>query len=190
MEQMQNQMNNNMGMNFNNNLNNQTINPINEMNNIQSNQNTINPNNMIQQNPEPLMNGVNTNEINQMNNQQPMENNILNVPTESMYQPLSEQKPIIPPQPVPNFNTVEPNINVQPQQDNNYNIGDINNNNNNIQQNLEMMPNINQQPEMNMMPSPNYNNIVMQPQMAQENNNFTGQTNFNQNNTTIPQPII
>ena len=77
----------------------------------------------------------------------------------------------------------------QIQQDNNYNIGNMNNNN--MAQNNQgmIMPNINLQPEMNMMPSNNFNNMTPIQPMVQDNNNFVGQSNFNQNNTTIPQPI-
>ena len=63
---------------------------------------------------------INATEMNQMVNPQPM-NNMLNIQPEPIYQPLSEQKPNIPPQNIQNFPNVELNMNNQ-QQDNNYNM--------------------------------------------------------------------
>ena len=45
-----------------------------------------------------------------------------------------------------------------------------------------------QNQEPNIIPTPAYNNVQIPPQQ-QENNNFVGLQTFNQQNTTIPQPI-
>ena len=163
----QNQMNNNIGMNFNNNLNNTTIEPINQMNNLEQNQIIGNFNQ--QQIP---VNGTIPTGINIQNNPQPIENVLPNNNQEPMYQPLSEQTPVIAPQPIPNFGNNQTPI------ENIYNQNQGNN-----------FVNMQQNQEQNIIPTPDYNNVQMQEQQPYENNNIIGQPTFNQPNTTIPQPI-
>lgn len=173
------QMNNNMGMDFN--VMNTTVKPLNRMDF------STNETQPIITQPQPLQ--PIDNQVGLMNNPQPVENVAPNIQQESMYQPLSEQKPIIAPQPVPNFSAMQSPVNngfnqVQPMPVNN--IQPESNPYNVIP---PVSQPINGQPEM-IMPeqvlnqTQIYNN--MQPQIQSNDNNFTGMPT---NNTTIPQPV-
>lgn len=186
---MQNQMNNNsnMGMttaNFNNQISQQ-----NQVNNMQNIPNINNGNNMVNNNMPPLEpistqpTSVNTNTMN--NNPSVVDNVVPKVNPEPMYQPLSEQKPVISPRPVPNFNSMpQSNQNIINPIENALNSNNMNmmssmgqtniNQNNGIQEQMINHSNINTMPNYNNASNPMPGTINMQ--------------NYGQN-TTIPEPI-
>lgn len=120
-----------------------------------------------------------------INNPQPVENITQNITQEPMYQPLSEQKPVFAPKPIPDYSNMQP-INETPNLVNT-NQSEINTLNaippiqsttpNQIRSNIN---------ETTMNNSQMYN--VQQPESIQ-NNNFGTIPNFIPNNTTIPQPV-
>lgn len=173
-------INNNMGMNYNN--------PIPQV------QNGFNQNVMMAQNVNPVVteptpvpvNIIPTNNINQMNNPMPVENVVPRVEPEPMYQPLSEQKPIIAPQPIPNFGDPVNNIQQPIIQNNTQNL-----------QNVVPTPVSTPSPQMNANQPMQFNNESMMNNYNIQNNIASTPTgidnsqmipNMNQN-VTIPQPI-
>lgn len=175
-----NQLNNNVGMNFNN--MNTTVTPLNQINNIplQGQQPTTSDPTMI--NPMNNPNNPTNNTIN------PINNAIQNEKTEQIYQPLSEQKPVLPPQPVPNFsNNIQQTTNTEQNQA----ITMPNNLGTNTIPTFSTIPTSTQpiqaQPTQIISESTlNYAN----PQMTAIVNNSSGTVpNFVPNNTTIPTPI-
>ena len=192
-QMMSTQMNNNANLEMNaNNFNNPMIgkNEINNMQNVPSinNGNTMDNNNLTQTEPvstTPI--GVNTN---MMNNPSPIESVVPNINPEPIYQPLSEQKPVIPPQPIPNINNI-PNNNqrmINPIED------ALNINNQNI--NLQMGQTTYNQPVPMTNPIPsepivnqNSNFTNQQNGMSGTMNNNMNMSNYYQNNTTIPEPV-
>ena len=180
-------------VNPNNNLNNiQMDNNANQMNNVPTNQNFNSVNNQNIMQNETMMAGNIANDINPINNQ-PQVENIMEAPQpELIYQPLSEQKPVIAPQPIPNISNMQ-NIQEQPQIIDNGVYQNNNAMNGMMQQpintQIDMVNNYQQempiaQPEKNMPQNINYNMQSIIPQPI-ENNNFVN----NLNNTTIPQPV-
>lgn len=178
---IQEQTNSNMGMNYNN--------PIPQM------QNGFNQNMMSSQNVSPVVteptpvaiNVMPTNNMNQMNNPMPVENVVPRVEQEPMYQPLSEQKPIIAPQPIPNFsepanNIPQPVIPNAPQSLSN--MGQTPVETSLPQMNVNQPMQFNSEPLMNQVPNYNISNNVSQ--MGMDNSQML--PNMNQN-ITIPQPI-
>ncbi|MBQ2872374.1 MAG: hypothetical protein IJE89_00020 [Bacilli bacterium] len=133
--------------------------------------------------PTPVpVNVVPTNNMSQMNNPMPVENVIPQVEQESMYQPLSEQKPMIAPQSTPSFGEAVNNIQQPVNQNTPQNIvptpinmipGQINNS-------LPMAP----EPMINQMPNYNVSNNI--PQMVNDNVQMVSSMN---QNVTIPQPM-
>lgn len=182
MPEQTNQMNSNMGMNYNMNNNFQTqIQP--QTQNITNNQiPNNNINNTINQaitQPQPVQFGPTISEP--INIPQAVENIIPNISQESMYQPLSEQTPVIPPQPVPDFSSAQGQVNMENIQEQPQLINpNLNVNNNMIPTPLNI-----QTPEAMYNQTLNANYQV--PQV--ENNNFGIVQNYQPNNTTIPQPI-
>ena len=189
---MQNQMNNNNNLmnqgNFNNPMPQQ--NPNNGMINTPNtnNENNLGINNITPLEPISTMPvGVN----NTMNNPSPIENIIPNNIQEPMYQPLSEQTPVIQPRPVPNFNNfsnnnqemVTPIENALNQSNPNYisQMGQPNFNQPNIMQDS-------MQSEQVLNPISGFNNMP-NPMPASMNNSNINMSNYNQNNTTIPEPV-
>lgn len=181
-EQFQNsQPNNNIGFNFNN--MNTTVKPLNQMNN------TLNP--TAQPNlAEPMpLNSIN-NQVDLMNNINPINNVTPNNMAEPMYQPLSEQKPNIAPQPIQNIPNMQQPVNIEQNQ-----ISTMPNNlEGNNTQTLNVIPSVNQNiiptpvqtssdQTLNMMPMYNAN------QQVQQIENFDPTPNFIPNNTTIPTPV-
>jgi hypothetical protein len=174
------QINNSVGMNY--------VSPAPQMQNgFNQNVGSLNVQPVVTE-PSPVpVNVVPTNNMNQMNNPMPVENVVPRVEQESMYQPLSEQKPIIAPQPIPNFN--EPSNNGgQPVMSNSpQNIQNIvptpvltiNNQMNNNQ----MAPMVNE-PMMN--PIENYNITNNAPQMGFANTQMAPSMN---QLTTVPQSV-
>lgn len=185
---------NNMGMNYNNGMNMAaTANQVPLQNGgIINNQpmDNINNQNIMMTEPQPVQVGPVIPEV-VNSNPQPVENITPNTNPEPMYQPLSEQKPVIPPHPVPGIQAPAM-INNQELSQSNFNVIDnnqnISNQNNipNMMPNSGMQQNIMMPPNMNQMPP--YNNSASMPQPMENNNNVIG-PNYNQNNTTIPQPV-
>lgn len=178
-EQLTNQMNNNMNLGTNiNNLNNQIQQPFN--NNVQVPQNLGNFNNQNQMVPEQSMQmNFTTN-----NNPIPVENLEPTKKVEPIYQPLSEQKPIIAPHPVLTFST----------QQNNQSMNILSTENN---QNIApQVPSFTygqatQQSYMQENQIKEQGNYQIQEPQQQtiSNGNFVNTPNFNQSNITIPEPI-
>lgn len=186
---MSNQMNNNNNLELNSgNFNNQILQQ-NQSNDMSNNLNINNENNMGMNNGGPLETistmplGVN----NTINNSSPIENIVPNPSQESMYQPLSEQKPVIQPRPIPNFNNIQNN--------NQEMINPIENALNSSNPNYipQMGPNFNQQNHMQNEPSINpmqgFNNVQPPIPGSMNNNNNINIPNYSQNNNTIPEPV-
>ena len=186
---MQNQMNNGMAAGINTNNFNSQIQPVNQVPNMpnvqsQTNMNSMNMNSMPPEQPG----GTIPTSVDVMNNPSPVENVIPNTNSEPMYQPLSEQTPIISPRPVPNFPNMTNNNPemVIPQMDNN----NLNTNNQNVVPPMSQ-PNYNQPvvTQETLVPNQmaNYNvpNQMSQPM----NNSFTNVPNYPQSNTTTPEPV-
>lgn len=178
--QNNNQMNNNVGMGFNG--------PLSQMQNgFGQNMGTLNTQPVVTE-PTPIpVNAIPTNNVTQINNPMPVENVIPQVEQESMYQPLSEQKPMIAPQPITSFgenvnNNQQPMINNSPQ--------NIQNMVHNQVTPMNTIINNNQQqfvtPEPMMNQTENYNISNNTPQMGFDNAQML--SNVNQM-TTIPQPV-
>lgn len=186
----QNQMNNNnMQMNYNN-MNGQA--PVNQ--NIPNNPSTLNNQNMgnnmnnvntMMTEPQPVQVGP-TNMMT-MNNPQPVENVTPNVEQESMYQPLSEQKPVIAPQPVPDFSNMQ-NMNNQemasPMMDTQLQQGTISFTPNQPMNSVTI-------PVTQVAPEPAVNQMTPynMPSPMPIDNNQGMVSNVVPNNTTIPQPV-
>lgn len=179
-EQFQNnQPNNNIGFNFNN--MNTTVKPLNQMNNAinSTTQPTV---------AEPMqLNSIN-NQVDLMNNINPINNVVPNNMAEPMYQPLSEQKPNIAPQPIPNIPNMQQPVNIEQNQI----LPMANNLEGNNPQTFNAIPSVNQniQPQPVQMPqeqtlNPMYN---VNSQVQQIENSETV-PNFIPNNTTIPTPV-
>lgn len=178
-----NQQNTNIGMNFNN--MNTTVTPLNQINNIplQGTQSNI---------TEPTPINYANNQIGVMNAINPVNNTVSNSVAEPMYQPLSEQKPIIAPQPIPNFSNMQPSVNIEQNQ-----IPIMPNNleESNIQTFNAIppvTPTIQPQP-VQMPPEQTLNSMSTYNADSQvqpiENSNSGVVPNFIPNNTTIPTPI-
>lgn len=181
-DQQQNQMNNNMGFNYNN--SNMGTQPISQMNN------TVN--NMQPMSTEPQVIPSMTNQTFSMTNPQPVDNIVNNAIPEPMYQPLSEQKPIIKPQNIPNFNNVQSNNN----QELNINqtpveslVENAQNGENMLNSNIQA-PYVNLQPTSPVIPQYNQQTYNNPNQMMQaENNNSIVTPNFIPNSITTPEPV-
>ena len=185
-----NPMNNNANLDMTaNNFNNQMT-QLNQVNNMQNlnNGNNINTNMTPVEPISTTPVSINTNMI---NNPSPVENIVPNVNPEPMYQPLSEQKPIFSPRPIPNYDNTQNN--------NQEMINPIENSLSS--NNLNVIPpmgqfNFNQtnqtpeptQPEPTVNPIPNFNNI-QSSMPTPTNNNSMNIPNYGQNNQTIPEPI-
>ena len=179
-----NQMNNNMGMNFNN--MNTTVRPLNQMNNQQTM--TTEPQPMMYTMPQamqPMSNPVET-----INNPQPVENIAPNIVQEPMYQPLSEQKPVIAPQPVPNFSNMQAPVNTESNQVQPMPANQVQSETNTLNVISSVSPTMIPQSE-SMMAEPTLNTIPMynsQPQPESiQNNNFNTVPNFIPNKFYKPQ---
>lgn len=178
----QNPLNNNMGMNYNN-MNIQPQQPINQNMIMNNNSNMMNVNNVTPMVTEPQPVPMGPTSPTPINNPQPVENVIPNIEQEPIYQPLSEQKPVIPPQPVPNFNNMQKTDTTPLVMDNVMN---------------QNTPNVVLAPQVNQpLPQPNqFNQGTMMTQVPTYNvapvvpteNNNQGMVS-NANNTTVPQPI-
>ena len=143
--------------------------------NIQNNQELANKP-AINEETESINTVPTPTDINTMNNPKPIENIQPNFMQEPMYKPLSEQKPNIPPQPVPNYSN-----NIQEMNK----VGNEMNQNNPNRMNME---NNFQNTEQPMMPNQNYN--IPNTMTNNNNNNFSSQmNNNNQPNTTIPTSV-
>lgn len=122
--------------------------------------------------------------VNTMNNPQPVENIVTNMGAEPMYQPLSEQIPNIPPQPVPTFDAMQSqNIQEQPTIINNQMGNNLNTGNNQF---------TNPQPVMNNQQSMMTNQMTLEQSQFTQMPNYNTQSNMIQNQGTIPvpQPIM
>ena len=183
---VQNQENSSTNLIYNNNdMQNNQVNQ--SMQNIQNNQEIANGNN-IENQTESINNNI-------MNNQQMSD---MPMPKQEEIKPLSEQKPNIPPQPVPNYSNMSNNRQMMNPINNNFNGNMQNYNQNNGTIPSQVMPThasvqVNSQPmmanPMNNGMNQNYNN-QMKPQQP-VNNNFNGNMqNYNQNNATIPSPVM
>lgn len=185
----QNQMNNNMGMNNNIiqqaplNQNMVVPNNLNVPNMVNtSNVGNINSAASVVTEPQPIQ-MVSANVIPVNNNPQPVENVVPNIEQESMYQPLSEQKPVIAPQPIPSFGTQNQSNQVVPQpivDNTNVQVASVPQIDLSVGNMGSMMPNsgINQASSYNVGAS-----------MPMDNNSFGNVSNSLPNNMTIPQPV-
>ena len=197
---VQNQMNNNTGIVYNN--ENNQLQQMNQPQNIPNNQELMNVNtmNVMADNQPITSNTTIPTDVNLMNNIYPVENQSQNVQGELRYQPLSEQTPNVPPQPIPNiFNMTNNNPEMQTP-----NNSGLNQNSPNIIPTVvapQPMPQqVVEQPMMEQ--TLNYNPQPSMPMSMENNNNYGSNmnqtmSNFNQNDTTItnqssamPQPII
>lgn len=188
-------MNNNTNVvqNANNQMSNMNQN-VNE--NIQNNQTMNNFNNQMAS-EQPMQTTIPTG-INEVNNPTPVENIVPNTQAEPMYQPLSEQKPVIPPQQIPNFSNMNNQETVVPTQGNIMNQNIQNNIPQVSQSNFgqptpqlmnQQVPSQPMNQENNLNQNQNYN--IPTPMAQQIANNGSGNMpNYNQNNTTIPQPVM
>lgn len=186
--QMNNQMNNNLAMNTNN--MNAPMENLNQLNNTVSTPQQ----NVTMPQPQP---------VEPVNNPQPVENIVVNPTTEPMYQPLSEQKPVISPQPVPNFNGAPlPNVTqpepapIQPMMNNQLPINNAPNIDLSQQQVMTQQVGMEPQPIPNMTGIPATNITQPEPSPVQPMMNGTQPMNNSiitpsvmPNNATIPQPV-
>lgn len=122
---------------------------------------------MIQENTQPTV-------VETVNNPQPVENIIPHVEAEPMYQPLSEQKPVIAPKTVPNYSNMQ--TSTMTEQSIPANI--IDPNFNNMQQSTPVMP---MQPQPIVQP--------MTPEQSMPTYNIPTSIPDTNNNGTIPNAI-
>lgn len=188
-QQIPNQMNNNMNMGINTNeMNNMVTQPLND--NFQNQQNLGNFNNNLNSvvTEQPMQMNFQANAGANNNNPIPVENIVQNTTSESIYQPLSEQKPLIAPHPAPTFSNIQNN-----QLMNNAQVENVQSTIPQVsaptyeQQSIHQMAQPSFVPETKIIQPNNYQNSTQQPDLS--NSNLGNIPNFNQTNTTIPEPI-